>query len=378
MNDVKTIKILHLTFDMRIGGTEQVIVNLINTNQSSNIVNSVLCIESPVGPFGACLIEQGIQVDAFKRTPGFDNKLIKNIRQYLKEHSIDILHCHQYTPWVYGVIAAIGLKVKVIFTEHGRFYPDSGSWKRKLINPVLMKFTDYATCISIATKRALIEFENISANKIDVIYNGILELADKDIMPVKPETIGVSESESIILGTIARLDPIKNQTMMLHAFKYALEQVPNLYLVIVGDGEERQKLELLAQELNLHQRVIFTGYITKPVNYLKLMDIFLLSSLSEGTSMTLLEAMSLGKPCIVTDAGGNPEIIENKVNGLVTPNDDAKLFAQAIVELASDPEMMQKMASSARSLFVEKFESKIMVEQFHSVYKKLMEESNAS
>ena len=128
------LKILHLTYDMRIGGTEQVIKNLILGTDASRFTMSVLCIESPLGPFAEDLINQDIHIEALSRKPGFDASLISQIRQHIKEHKIDIIHCHQYTPYVYGALGALMTPAKVIFTEHGRFYPDSTTWKRKVIN----------------------------------------------------------------------------------------------------------------------------------------------------------------------------------------------------------------------------------------------------
>jgi len=136
-------KILHITYDMRIGGTEMVIKNLIEGKGNSSFEQSILCIEAPIGPFGKMLKEKMVTINVISRQDGFDITLIKKIRHYIKQHEIDILHCHQYTPWIYGVLAAAFSNVKVIFTEHGRFYPDSSSWKRKIINPLLILFTDH-------------------------------------------------------------------------------------------------------------------------------------------------------------------------------------------------------------------------------------------
>ena len=371
-----TRNILHLTYDMRIGGTEMVIKNIIegnaltpaDDNTDPETKMSILCIESPLGPFGEQLQEQGIQITNLNWQGGFDKALIKQIRQYIKQHKIEVLHCHQYSPWVYGSLAAAFTNTKVVFTEHGRFYPDSSSWKRKFINPVLVAFTHKITAISKATKQALVDFEFIPESKIQVLYNGIkpLEADEQNTQAIKAE-LNIPE-DAIVLGTVARLDPIKNQTMMIRAFAQAAEHNSKLKLMIVGDGEERDKLETLVDELTLRSRVIFTGYNAKPVNHINLMDIFLLSSLSEGTSMTLLEAMSLSKPCIVTNAGGNPEIIEHNLNGLVTENDNADAFAQAIIQLAAEPEQINTMGEAAKQRFEQLFHYKKMTELYSKLY----------
>lgn len=363
------LNILHITYDMRIGGTEMVIKNIIDGCDKTKFVMSVLCIESPLGPFAKDLINDGIPFYELNRQPGFDKKLIANIRKTIQQNNIDILHCHQYTPWVYGVIAAALTKTKVIFTEHGRFYPDSSTWKRKLINPILNLFTDKITVISKATKLALNEFENIPTKDIDVIYNGIAPLHfDKNKATKLRATLNIPNNH-IVLGTVARFDPIKNHTMMLEAFTKVLKVIPNCTLLMVGDGEERANIEQCITKLGITKNVILAGYEPKPAEHIALMDTFLLSSLSEGTSMTLLEAMSIGKPCVVTDAGGNPEIIQNNENGFVTQNDNACQFAEKIILLINNPELTRKYAISALSIYQKNFALSLMSHKYTQVYK---------
>ena len=122
---------------------------------------------------------------------------------------------------------------------------------------------------------------------------------------------------------------------MINAFAKVARNNENTYLVIVGDGEMRSTLETLVEQHRLRDRVVFTGYRSDPKAFIDAFDVFLLSSLSEGTSMTLLEAMSLGKPCVVTDAGGNAEVIKHNYNGLVCENDNEDAFSQACSSMLS-------------------------------------------
>ncbi|WP_235594739.1 glycosyltransferase [Paraglaciecola hydrolytica] len=360
---------MHITYDMRIGGTEMVIKNIIEGSDSSLFDMSIFCIESPLGPFADDLLAKGISITSHARLPGFDLGLIKTIRQHIKNNKISVVHCHQYTPWIYGVLAAIGTKTKVIFTEHGRFYPDSSSWKRKLINPVLNRFTTATTAISAATKDALVIYENIPRNCIEVIYNGIAPVTytEQEVTRLKKQ-YHIAEHE-LCLGTIARLDPIKNHTMMLKAFKQVIDAGIAAKLVIVGDGEERQNIETLIKDLDLSTQVILTGYESKPQALLAMMDIYLLSSLSEGTSMTLLEAMSLGKPCVVTDAGGNKEVIADRGNGIVTSNDATAEFSQAILKLVNDEALRNEYEIASLQRFSRLFKVTVMVKRFSELYK---------
>jgi glycosyltransferase involved in cell wall biosynthesis len=361
-------KVLHLTFDMRIGGTEQVIKNIVQSADPSKYQMSIFCIEEPVGPFGQSLIRSGTPVFSTNRKPGLDLTLIRKIREHVKAHHIDVLHCHQYTPWVYGTLASLGLGAKIIFTEHGRFYPDRTSWKRRLVNPLLARFTHSISAISKATKQALVVYEFIPEKRIQVIYNGIIPIDPQpQELPALRQSLGISD-DTVIMGTIARFDSIKIHPMLLNAFKHVTQSVPKTVLLMIGDGDERERTHKLCHELGLDEQVIFTGYIENPQRHLELMDIFLLPSLSEGTSMTLLEAMSLSKPCIVTDVGGNPEIIIDGENGLTTPNDDALRYADAVCELVRSAERRVQMAKAARTRFMRHFTAQTMYNHYQTIY----------
>jgi glycosyltransferase involved in cell wall biosynthesis len=367
MVTMNKLNILHLTYDMGIGGTEQVIRNLVDHTDLERFNPSVICLDNNVGPLGIKLREQGFEVTAFKRQPGLDFNLIKTIRQHIKNKQIDILHCHQYTPYSYGLLASWFTNIKVIFTEHGRFYPDRFKWKRMLVNPIFSLKTASIISISKSTKEALVKYEFFPKNQIEVIYNGIndLKLPEFDETQLR-ESLGIS-ADAPILGTISRLDPIKNQIMMLDAFKEIHKKLPQTKLLIVGDGPLRETLESHAKSLGLESDTIFTGFQIDPQKYLKLMDIFLLPSLSEGTSMTLLEAMSYHKPCVVTDAGGNPEIVSDGETGFVTPNRDMPAFVTGIFKLLNNKELKNRMGNSAR----ERYENYFTVDKMTTLYQEL-------
>jgi glycosyltransferase involved in cell wall biosynthesis len=365
---MKAINVMHVTYDMRIGGTEMVIKNIIENVSDQPVSMSIFCIEAPIGPWGQQLQNSGITITCKARKPRFDTTLIAAMRAHIKAHNIDVIHCHQYTPWVYGTLAAFGLGKNVIFTEHGRFYPDTSSWKRRFINPILIKMTSHITAISAATKQALVNYEFIPKSAISVVYNGIRlnrqhaadEASVRSRLHLKPD--------DLVFGTIARFDPIKNQVLMINAFKAVNVRFPKSKLLMIGDGEMKSALVALVAKLNLKDSVIFTGYLSYPLDYLAAMDVFLLSSLSEGTSMTLLEAMALGKPCVVTDAGGNSEIIINEENGLVTANENAELFSLAMQTLVVDSALRQKMGDAARVRFNTHFSANRMNKKYYSLY----------
>lgn len=364
-----TVKILHLTFNMGIGGTEQVIRQIINTT-SDVIHHEIFCIDGEVGEIGNQLRQNGVNIVSHKRGPGLDFRLIKHIRSYLIDGEFDVVHCHQYTPYIYGFLSSFGTRARLVFTEHGRFYPDRYRYKGIFINPLIALLTPAIVAISHATKAALVKYEFMPSRKIKVIYNGIEGLSkDSDKVRRVRESLGIP-LDGFVVGTVSRLDPVKNQVLMVEAFKRFLERYPDSWLLMVGDGPDREKLEDLTRKLKISSRVIFTGFITKPVDFLSSMDVFMLSSHTEGTSMTLLEAMSLGIPALVTDVGGNPEIVVNDESGLLSPAGSVDDFYNALCSLRN-PELAKRLAQNAKERFRQKFSAKSMSDQYRELYRKL-------
>lgn len=353
---------------MGIGGTEQVIFQLVaNADQ---VEHSIVCIEGEIGPLGQKLQKKGIEFHILKREPGFDKALIKSIKNLIKSNQIDIVHCHQYTPYSYGVFAAMGTTAKVIFTEHGRFYPDRYSWKRRVLNPLLAFRTSAIVAISEATRDALAHYEWFSKRSIKTIYNGIATAQVNGQNPIELQALcdtSVNEN-TLVFGTIARFDTIKNLPMLINAFAKVYKGNTNIRLLLVGDGDERKSLEQLVADLNLKSAVIFTGYQTETALYMKLIDVYVLSSLSEGTSMTLLEAMSLATCCVVTDVGGNVEIITNNSDGYIVESENTEQLADIMSELCENESLRISTGLAAKDTFNRRFSLDIMVKNYHELY----------
>ena len=364
------LNVMHVTYDMRIGGTEMVIRSIIEgSNRDSDLNMSIFCIEEPIGPWGVDLLESGIPIYSCNRREGFDTHLIKQIRTQVKKLNIDVLHCHQYTPWVYGVFATIGLKTKVIFTEHGRFYPDISSWKRKFVNPILSYFTAAITSISDATKQALVEYEFLNANKISVIHNGIKGIEKSDTASDELRAQYHISSDTFIVGTIARMDPIKNHLLMIRAVSLCIEAGIKIHFVLVGDGETRAEIEQEISNLQLQKHVTLSGYQKDPSRFFNLFDLFLLTSFSEGMSMTLLEAMSIGLPCVVTDVGGNAEVVSHNQTGRVIASNNVEQLAEQLKDLQQSPEKLNSMSVASLCRFEEAFTQSIMNANYKDCYR---------
>ena len=362
-------RILHITFNMGYGGTEQVICQLVKNLPEARFSNEILCIDGEVGQLGQNLrSEHGFTIHTLRRQPGLDWRLALKIHRLIKNGRFNVVHCHQYTPWFYGWLGSLGTRVRLVFTEHGRFYPDRHRRKAWLVNKIMSKTTDAVVAISNATREALEEFEYIPRGHVHVIYNGIKypEVSQHQVDHIRKE-YGI-DSKDFVLGTVARLDPVKNQRMIVEAFSKFIISNPSSRLLLVGDGPEREGLKSLVDELDLKDRIIFCGFQSIPYPYLAAMDVFLLASDTEGTSMTLLEAMSLGIPIVATRAGGTPEIIDHNSNGFLCNMRDPADMLKYIESIKKDRGLANKMSQNGRILFQDKFSDASMVKQYAKVY----------
>lgn len=367
---MKKLRILHVTFDMAIGGTEQVIRQLVLNLPVDEFDNEIFCIDGKIGAVGAQLQQLGIRIHHAPRQGGLDFNLIKTLRQTLRSGEFDVVHCHQYTPWVYGWFAAWGCKAKVVFTEHGRFFPDRSRGKALPLNVLMALSTSAITAISAATRDALARYEWVPKSLVQVVYNGIQPLTPNPerVTQLRHE-LGIN-TDTVVMGTVARLDPVKNQQMMLQAFAQLSQQDSQFVLLLVGDGPSRQALEQEANRLGISEQVRFTGFQSNVADYLALMDIYLLSSHTEGTSMTLLEAMHLQLPCIATAVGGNPEIVADQQTGLLSPDDDATAFAGNIRMLLNDATKKITMGQAGQQRFDAFFSVLQMATTYRRIYLK--------
>lgn len=364
------LRILHITFNMDFGGTEQVIRQLVINLPADEFENRVLCIDGHVGKIGQQITEEGVPVRAIKRAPGFDWGMAQDIRREIRDHRIDIVHCHQYTPWVYGWLAHIGTPAKVFFTEHGRFHPDRYRFKAMFINPLIAVTTHTIIAISRATRDSLARYEFVPRSKIRVIYNGIRGLKRDDQIALRTRReLGIPD-DAFVMGTVARLDPVKNQGMMLEAFAGVLSNNSGSWLLMVGDGPDRAMLEEKAKSLGVSPNVVFAGFQAYPENYLAAMDLFLLSSHTEGTSMTLLEALSMGIPAVATAVGGNPEIIDDGKTGYLTNPNEIDDFRDAVLRFQSQGKTFRKELSEAcQQRFAKRFSVATLVDNYAACYR---------
>ena len=366
----KPPKIMHVVLSLNAGGgAERLVFDMVRDPFFAGNPPVVCCLQE-VGALGNQLLAENFKVFCHAKHARFDLSMVGWLASIMEEERIDVVHAHQYTPMFYAVPAAFWAgRKKVVYTEHGRLYPDIRRWKRRLINPLLSLGINHIISISEGTKRAMVEVDNFSAQKINVVHNGMnLATADPSFDPVaKRRALGLNETARVI-GTAARLEEIKNLPMLLRGFQFLLEKHGDTYLLIAGRGSQESALKEYVRELGIEKRVIFLGLRDDLVEIYPLFEVFLLTSFSEGISITLLEAMSHGIPAVVSNVGGNPEVVvEGETGFLVDLNDDTGLAAR-VMEVLDDRVLAEKLGAKARLRAEKAFGFELMIEHYLSYY----------
>jgi L-malate glycosyltransferase len=347
------------------GGTERLVTQLVRRLRPA-MPQAVCCLDH-VGIWGEELALEGVPVEALHRRPGFRPALSAGIARVAAKTGAQVMHCHQYSPFVYAVLArARHPRLRLVFTEHGRLSDAPPSMKRRLVNPILAMGAHRMFSVSHDLRRHMVA-EGLPAPKIDVISNGIDPQPPST--PARDElrgTLGVGPATPVIM-TIARLDPVKDFSTLLNAMRHENLRSPDARLVVVGDGPERAALEATRSALGLGSCVTFLGHREDARRWLNAADLYVNSSVSEGISLTILEAMSANLPVIATAVGGTPEIVVPACGVLVPPRDPGSL-GEAIGALARDPDRRRRLGDAARARVLESFTLDRMIASYQQVY----------
>jgi glycosyltransferase involved in cell wall biosynthesis len=212
-----------------------------------------------------------------------------------------------------------------------------------------------------ATVNNLKSLHSIAPRKLVRVYNGVSPLG-----PVPAEQRPPKEGFTLLY--VGRLEPVKNHTLLLQAFSAARAQAPDLRLWMVGDGTERSRLEALAANLGISPGVTFWGQQLDVAPFFSAADLFIMSSISEGLPISLLQAFSIGLPAIVTDVGGMAEAVRLGQAGVIVTPESADEMAAAILRLAANAAEHQRLSASAASAFLSHFSLQKTVVAYKQLY----------
>ena len=351
------VTICQVLHSLAVGGAEVLAARL--ARQLTDRYRFIFACLDDLGTLGSELRAAGFQIELLSRRPGFDLACAKRLRQLVKSEHVDLLHAHQYTPFSYAVMSGlVRRRPPVLFTEHGRWFPDLRRPKRVAFNRLFLRRRDQVVAVGQSVRRALIENEGIPGRRIEVIYNGVdFSPFDRpaDKSAVRRE-LGLRDNDFVLMQ-VARLDALKDHLTAVRTLERLVRVRPETRLVLVGEGPEQAAIENELRSRGVASYALLVGLRNDVPRLLAAADAFLLTSVSEGIPLTLIEAMGAELPVVSTAVGGIPEVVIDGETGLLAPSGDDAALAEAVLRLASDAALSRRLggagAERARELFSE-------------------------
>lgn len=362
------VGVMHVVLSLAPGGTERLVVDMVK-RAPEWVSPSVACLDEP-GAWAAQLVERGIPVTTLGRRPGFHPSLGRALAGLAAARDAQVLHCHQYTPFVYGALAKLARpRTRLVFTEHGRLADAPPSPRRRIANAFLARVPGRFFAVSAELRRFL-EAEGFPRGRIEVLPNGIDLLA-----PPAPadrtrarRTLALGEAD-LVLGTAARLDPVKDLRTLVAALDRVRSAHPSARLVILGEGPERGAIESEIRARELGGAVVLAGHRSDVRDLLGGFDLYVNCSTYEGVSVTILEAMAAALPVVATAVGGNGEVVDDGRTGVLVPARDPERLAETLSALLADGPRRRALGAAGRERAEERFAFERMLSMYLQAYR---------
>ena len=361
------MRIVHLVENLNLGGAERVVVDLVSEQVGRGDHCLVICLFEP-GALATELAEIGVTVIALHKPSGPSLKTARQLRKILRDDRAEILHSHNAMAHYYGVFASVGLKLRRVNTRHG-MGTLLGNRRQQWLYRLAMILTDRACFVCDAARLRFISDGLVSAGKALTVYNGIATSRYRNGgQPGALRGLLAVDGSARLLVTVGRLNPAKNHPLLLAAFVRLANSYPDLHLVIIGDGAGMQALQSLRSSSGVSERIHLPGARADVPTLLADAALFVLSSQTEGFSLSLLEAGAAGIPVVATNVGGNGEIIADGVRGRLVPSDDIDALAAAISDMLDSPAHSRQYVDALAAWVDQHCTLAAMAQAYHQVY----------
>ena len=368
------MRIIQLVNNLDMGGLERLAIDLAECQLADGHDASIYCLTHP-GRLAAEAAGKGIVVRAFEKAPGPHFATAWKIAKQLRCDRPDVLHTHNHLVHHYGVAAGRMSGVRVIVNtrhrgeqriestpEGSKIATEPTDRKSDLLFWATLPWTDSVVMIAEATRQFFVRYRGVPAAKTRVILNGA-RLERFLTVSARP----CSALPCIRFGIAARLMPEKDHFTLLRAFSSVVAEIPQAQLLIAGDGPMRSRLEERARELNVAELVKFLGPVSDVPGFLRQLDIFVLSSLTEGLPISILEAMAAGLPIVSTRAGGVGEAVEEGRNAYLVDPADAEGLAAAMMRMARRPDLAS-VGLAGQQIVQQRFRIEDTWRQYHRLF----------
>ncbi len=380
------IKVAFILTPITFGGSEKVSINFFSTvDRSSFEITPILILrpweEEP--HFHKELSNLGYEKSILKvylnKCGGVKSvfQVAWSIFNILKNNKYDVVHTNGYFADICTILTARLYRMKCVSTCHGFI---SNSKKLKFynnLNRLFLRLFHRIIAVSDDIKQDLLRF-NLKSEKILVLTNAVDACPNESQLQVERAAIRKSlqsSNDTFVLGTLGRLSEEKGLFVLLEAFRDLFFQGANVNLIIVGDGPERNKLEQYTRTNRIENRVHFAGFQSNTLQWLASVDCFVLPSFTEGTPLSLLEAMSIGLPVIATSVGGVPQVISHNQNGFLVPPGSASAIVDQVIKMLNHECDLEQLSKRAQLTIRENYNLNSWCSKIEKIYMRLVDES---
>jgi glycosyltransferase involved in cell wall biosynthesis len=367
------IRLAQVVYALSIGGSEVLAWRIARAlNQSGRYLCSVSAVDHG-GPLAEMLAADSIPARAFSRAGRIDLRLLMRMTRHFRANRIQLVHTHHVPQLLYGGIAGRLAGARIVHTEHD--FHSLGELRSRLVLRALSGIADVVTTVAEPVTSYLKNTVGIRSEKLKTIPNGVDIVRVRSAVPVARSKFGW-QNEDLVIGCIARLEPEKGHAILLEAFRRVRAAESRARLLLIGEGSEREQLEIVGQKLGLNGSVQFLGVRADVPDLLMSCDVLTLPSIREGLPIAILEAMAAGKPVVATEVGSVPEVVQHESTGLLVPPRDSEALAKALQMLLADPTKRRRLGAMGRKLVEERYSLHRTLEQYESVYASVLSSSS--
>ena len=378
------VKIVHVVYSFGVGGLENVIVQLINRLPADRFEHTVLALTT-VSDFQQRVSRPDVRFIALNKPPGHAVSLYPRIYRLLRELRPDVLHTCNLAALEVVPLAWLARVPLRVHAEHGWDAHDPNGRNpryqrlRRLYKPFVSQYVAVSRDLDDYLGRAI----GVPATRRSLIANGVDTDTFAPAHGARHPVPGCPFQPGWhwLVGTVGRLQTVKNQPLLARAFVRALRENPAMRdtarLVIVGEGPLRAEVEQVLAEAGMADLAWLPGARHDVADVLRSLDLFVLPSQAEGTSCTLQEAMACGLPVVATAVGGTPDLVNEGVTGHLVPPDDEAALAQALAQAFDQPDVVARQGLAARDQAVQRFGMRGMLRQYQQLFDPFADPINA-
>ncbi|WP_146649386.1 glycosyltransferase [Labilithrix luteola] len=364
-----SVRVAHVLSSLHLGGQERVALDLASYQKSAGWEVTALSLAPlPEGLLAKDFRAAGVAVETFEKRAGVDVALAVRVGLWMRGR-FDLVHTHNPAALLYGAPAAALARIACVHTKHGA-NPRGG--RRLMANRLAGRLVDAFVAVSPETAEVARKRNEVAESKLRVIANGI------DLERFRPDpaardatraALGIDRSAWVV-GTVGRLAVEKNQSLLLRAIAPLLE--PDGHILLIGDGPLAESLSALAIELRVERRVHLLGARPDVPALLNALDVFALSSLTEGLPLVIPEAMATGLPVVSTAVGGIATVVEEGRTGFLVPTGDEALLRAKLAALQRDRELGRACGARGRSAAIARYTADRMRRDYQELYERIL------